>query len=103
MNLKSIKEKFFTLIKFISTILITTAIGLESWNIYSQLTYHQIPNIINPILWLGRLILIAHLIEGIIAAFSAPSKGEIPLKYGTYTFFVGTVGLFELFKSASKN
>ena len=103
MNSKFIKEKLFPPIKVISTVLITSAIGLELWNIYTQLNYHQIPNILNPILWLGRLALIAHLIEGIIAAFSAPSKGEIPLKYGTYTFFVGTVGLFELFTSPSKN
>ncbi len=97
MKLKYIKDKFFPVIKVISTVLITSAISLELWNIYRQLNSQQIPNILHPILWLGRLALIAHFIEGIIAAFSASSKGEIPLKYGTYTFFVGTVGLVELF------
>lgn len=38
-----------------------------------------------------------HFIEGIIAAYKAPLKNKIPINYGIYTFFVGTVGLLELF------
>ncbi|MEQ9357174.1 MAG: hypothetical protein RIG63_18605 [Coleofasciculus chthonoplastes F3-SA18-01] len=35
--------------------------------------------------------------EAIIAAVYAPSRQKTPIVYGTYTFFVGTVGLLELF------
>lgn len=39
----------------------------------------------------------SHFIESIIAAFYAPSRKKMPIKYATYTFFVGTIGLLELF------
>ncbi|HEY9666326.1 MAG TPA: hypothetical protein V6C91_05945 [Coleofasciculaceae cyanobacterium] len=38
-----------------------------------------------------------HFVEGFIAAYKAPSRKKMPFQYGTYTFFVGTVGLLELF------
>jgi len=38
-----------------------------------------------------------HLVEAIIAAAYAPSRQKKPIVYATYTFFVGTVGLLELF------
>ncbi|WP_017747601.1 hypothetical protein [Scytonema hofmannii] len=43
-----------------------------------------------------RFAVTIHFIEGIIAAFYAPSRKKVPIQYGTYTFFVGTVGLLEL-------
>ncbi len=39
----------------------------------------------------------SHFIEAIIAAFYAPSRKKMPIQYATYTFFVGTIGLLELF------
>jgi hypothetical protein len=39
----------------------------------------------------------AHFLESIIAAYYAPSKDKIAFQYAVYTFFVGTVGLIELF------
>jgi hypothetical protein len=48
--------------------------------------------------YLGRLALIGHAIEGLIAAVYAPSKGKSPLSMGIYTFFVGAFGLMELFQ-----
>jgi len=38
-----------------------------------------------------------HFIEAIVAAFYAPSRKKMPIRYATYTFFVGTIGLLELF------
>ncbi|MGB3615967.1 MAG: hypothetical protein WBA10_19390 [Elainellaceae cyanobacterium] len=46
-----------------------------------------------------RFVLICHGVEGAIAASFASSRHQSPIKYGVYTFFVGTVGLLELFKS----
>ncbi|MBD2451562.1 hypothetical protein H6G76_31485 [Nostoc sp. FACHB-152] len=92
-----LKKTLATIVKVISTILITAAIGLEVRNIYAVLNHNQIPSSLNPIVWLERFVLTAHLIEAAIAAFYASTKNKIPIKYATYTFFVGTVGLLELF------
>ncbi|MEH2297760.1 MAG: hypothetical protein V7K88_01480 [Nostoc sp.] len=97
MDLKFIKRNIFTFVKIISTVLITSAIGLESWNIYALITNNHLPSSLNPIFWIERFAMISHFIEGIIAAFYAPSKKKMPIKYATYTFFVGTIGLLELF------
>ena len=99
MNLKFIRRDIFTFVKIISTVLITSAIGLESWNIYAVITNSNVPSILNPIFWIERFAMTTHFIEGIIAAFYAPSRQKIPIKYATYTFFVGTIGLLELFSS----
>ncbi|WP_152588678.1 hypothetical protein [Nostoc sphaeroides] len=97
MNLKLIKRYIFTFVKIISTILITSAIGLESWNIYAVITNTNLPSSLNPIFWIERFAMTSHFIESIIAAFYAPSRKKMPIKYATYTFFVGTIGLLELF------
>ena len=96
------KHKLFLLIKVTSTILITGALGLESWNIYLHLTNGSLSTQLHPVLWLGNLALVVHGIEGIIAAFNANTRHENPLNYGIYTFFVGFVGLQELFAKSSE-
>ncbi|MCC5643752.1 hypothetical protein LC607_12505 [Nostoc sp. CHAB 5824] len=102
MNLKFIKRDIFTFVKIISTVLITSAIGLELWNIYAVITNSNIPSSLNPIFWIERFAITSHFIEGIIAGFYAPSRKKIPIKYATYTFFVGTIGLLELFDQQDK-
>lgn len=97
MNLKSINKNILSFVKIISTVLITSAIGLESWNIYAVITDSYVPSSLNPIFWIERFAITSHFIEGIIAAFYAPSRKKMPIKYATYTFFVGTIGLLELF------
>ncbi|BDI18700.1 hypothetical protein ANSO36C_45020 [Nostoc cf. commune SO-36] len=97
MDFKFIKKKIYTIVKIISTVLITSAIGLESWNIYALITDTNVPSSLNPIFWIERFAMTSHFIEGIIAAFYAPSRKKMPIKYATYTFFVGTIGLLELF------
>ncbi len=96
------KQKLFYLIKIASTILITFALGLEFWNIYLHITNNALPTQLNPILWLGSIALIAHVVEGIIAALNANSRDKNPIAYGIYTFFVGFVALQELFDLSSK-
>jgi hypothetical protein len=97
MDLKLIKKKIYTFVKIISTVLITSAIGLESWNIYALITNTNVPSSLNPIFWIERFAMMSHFIESIIAAFYAPSRKKMPIKYAAYTFFVGTIGLLELF------
>jgi hypothetical protein len=103
MSLKQIKKKALSVIKFISTILIISAIGWELVNIYAALNNQKMPSNLNPLFWLGRFALVAHLIEGIIATVYASSKKKAPIQYGIYTFFVGTVGLWELFTESNED
>lgn len=95
MNILSAKQ-FFLPIKVVSVVLISSAIGLELGNIYAFITNNQIPNFLHPVLWIGRFAVTVHFIEAIIAVFYARSRKNMPIQYGIYTFFVGTVGLVEL-------
>ncbi len=99
MTLNILKTKFSNWIKVFSTILIISFIVWELGNIYASLSESQIPQSSQIIYWVERPILIIHLIEGIIAASYSADKQKNPLIYGTYTFFVGTIGLWELFKN----
>ncbi|HIK30837.1 MAG TPA: hypothetical protein IGS17_11485 [Oscillatoriales cyanobacterium M59_W2019_021] len=86
-------------IKVLSTVLITGAIALELWNLYTH-GFEQFDRF-QPLIGFERFALLAHLGEGAIAAFYAPRKGEKPIRFAIYTFFVGTIGLFELFDRSS--
>ena len=99
MNLNNIKQKLFPIIKIISTALITSAIGLELWNLQTSITNNQLPSILTPALIIAHIALSAHFIEAIIAAYYAPTRNQTAIKYATYTFFVGTVGLLELWEN----
>ena len=90
MKLELIDKKYITSIKIISIVLISSAIALEIWNI---ITRGQIANSLRIIFTIERIAVISHFIEGIIASFYAKNK----LSYSIYVFFVGTVGLLELF------
>ena len=97
MNSQDTKKRIFTLIKGISIVLMSSAIGLELWNIYALISNSKLPSGLNLVFWIERFAVTVHFVEGVIAAAYAPSRKKIPLTYGTYTFFVGTVGLLELF------
>lgn len=90
------KSRISQLIKIFATVLILVALGLESWNIYLHGHNSSVPDNFSTALWLGHIALIAHGIEGLIAASKAGSKGKNPFIYGIYTFFVGFPGLQEL-------
>lgn len=98
------KQKIIlSLIKIVSTILITCALGLEIGQIYLRLTDISFPNKLYPVLWLASIALIGHLIEGAIAAWKANSYHKNFITYGIYTFFVGFVGLWELSQEIASN
>jgi S-adenosylmethionine:tRNA-ribosyltransferase-isomerase (queuine synthetase) len=99
MYLKFIKKKIFPVIKVISILVISSAVILEIWDIQALITNSHLPNSLHPVLLIARFALSAHFAEAIIAAYYAPSKNQMPIKYGTYTFFVGTVGLLELWEN----
>ncbi|MFB2836456.1 hypothetical protein [Floridanema evergladense] len=93
------KKKLGSLLKVISPVVTIAAIALELWNLEARLTTNQFKSSLMPILWLGHLVIAVHLIEAVVAAIYAPTKQHQPIRYGIYTFFVGTVGLWELFES----
>ncbi len=90
------KQKLFSIIKITSTILITSALGLEIWQVYLRLTDASLPSKLYSVSWLASIALIGHLIEAVIAACQASSCHKNFITYGIYTFFVGFVGLLEL-------
>ncbi|MGQ4646313.1 hypothetical protein [Lyngbya aestuarii] len=94
---QSKKQSLFSFIKVISTVLIASAIALELGNIYATITNIKVPLSLEPCFLIGRFAMAIHFVEGVIAAFNSPSRKQTPIKYGVYTFFVGTVGLLELF------
>ena len=94
----SIPKLVLITIKITATILIIGALGLELGNIFVGTDNMMLLNVPLPLLWLGRFALVAHFIEAIIAFIYAPSRNQSAIASGIYTFFVGTVGLLELFE-----
>ncbi len=90
MKLEPSEKKNYHAIKISSILLVSIAIALETWNL---ITRAEIAEHFTVIVTLERVMLISHFVEGIISAFYTENK----LKYGIYVFFVGTVGLLELF------
>ena len=97
------KPQVLSAIAIISTVLITSALGLVGGKIYLQLQGKSLPDSLNTIFWLASIALIAHAIQGAIAAFKANSSDLNPVTYGIYTFFVGTVALLKLSETNSKS
>jgi hypothetical protein len=84
------------IIKIASSLITTSALGLSGWNLFLHSQGESLPPNLTSLFWVGSFILVAHGIEGAIAAFTARSHHKNPLLYGVYTFFVGFVGLQEL-------
>ena len=96
------KPQVSNAIAIISTVLITGALGLVGGKVYLQLQDKSLPDGLNTLFWLASIALIAHGIQGAIAAIKANSSNLNPVTYGIYTFFVGTVGLLRLSEANSK-
>jgi hypothetical protein len=101
MTIVEIKQTIFPLIKVTSIVLISGALGLEAWRLSMLPISEETLNFLTPVYWLGRLGMAAHFIEAMIAVLYTASRGKNPLRYSVYTFFVGTVGLIELFEQTS--
>ncbi|MGF1514141.1 MAG: hypothetical protein ACFB5Z_10660 [Elainellaceae cyanobacterium] len=86
-------------IKLLSIALMSLALGLE----IAKLSPWTLPPIPAALLTTARAALIIHLLEGAIAVAAAIIYRKPALRYGPYTFWVGTVGLVEIFKHASKS
>lgn len=89
-----------TAIKSLSTGLITAILALQLWTLWTQ---EQLSDRLHLVLTIGYGVLALHAIEGILAAFYAPSRAKQPLSYGLYTFFVGFPSLLELFYCSHPN
>lgn len=88
-------------IKIASSLVITSALGLFGWNLFLHLQGASLPPNLTSLFRLGSFILVAHGVEGAIAAFKAAACNQKPLVWGVYTFFVGFVGLQELVNQES--
>lgn len=83
-------------IKITSTVVITGALGLESWNLYGGFPQGQTSAFWQVLLMLVHLGLLVHLIEGIVAVYLSPRHQA--LQSGVYTFFTGTLSLWEIYQ-----
>lgn len=77
-------------------------VGLESWHLYTTIQPAAFPASLLPVLHWGRLPVVAHLVEALIAIAVALQRGKAALTAGIYTFFVGTVGLLEVLAAAGE-
>ncbi|MGB3495157.1 MAG: hypothetical protein WBA57_20680 [Elainellaceae cyanobacterium] len=91
-----------TLIKVTSIVLMSGAIALGGVTLYAVLSHQSVPSIPAPLLALGGFAVVAHLLEAIVAANLAPSRQKAVIPYAIYTFFVGTIGLQELWMIEAK-
>ncbi|HEY9640185.1 MAG TPA: hypothetical protein V6C57_06855 [Coleofasciculaceae cyanobacterium] len=91
------QQRLFLLIKCLSILLITGAIGLNLWQLQSGVTQSRTLAVPPFVVWVSQFALAAHGLEGVIAAVYASRQQKSPFFYAIYTFFVGTVGLVELF------
>jgi len=88
---------FYAVIKVLSIGLIGSAIAFELWNIATAPDWATFPALLPKLVWLGRLAMAVHLVEGIVAGLMVRDRPELSSwGYGFYTFWVGTVGLQEL-------
>jgi hypothetical protein len=85
-------------IKVLSTSLITGALGLELGHLAARFMGLEPMAGLAMVFWISRVALVIHAVEGAIAAAYAPARARSALRYGIYTFFVGTVGLVELWQ-----
>lgn len=83
-------------IKITSTVVITGALGLEVWNLSGGFQQNEMSGFWQILLILVHFGLLAHLIEGILAGFLSPRHQA--LQAGVYTFFTGTVSLWEIYQ-----
>jgi hypothetical protein len=89
-------QKVSTVIKITSTLLISSAISLEIWKIAADFTNSELPDLPPLLFVISRSAITVHAIEGAIAAIYTPDKTKV-LQEGIYTFFVGTLGLLEIY------
>lgn len=91
------KQTVYSVIKVLSIGLIGSAIAFELCNLATAPNWATFPPLWPKLIWLGRVIMATHLVEGIVAAVLVRDRPELnSLSYGFYTFWVGTVGLQEL-------
>ena len=83
-------------IEVISSLVISASLGLSAWNLSLHLQGKTLPSNLTAFAWLAIAALVAHGIEGAIAASKARAYNFNPWLYGIYTFFVGYVGLQKL-------
>lgn len=94
-----VSDRLLNPVKVFSSVLVFGALGLELWNILAGGSLFSDWKLV---FYLGRLVLVSHGLEAIIAVVYAGSKGQSPVVTGIYTFLVGTVGLMELFQPREK-
>ena len=92
-------KRLIPVIKVLSIVLIAAAILLELWMVTTGTDRRQTSSTWFWLITLERFALVAHAIEGTVAAGIAPSRQRSPLLAWIYVFGVGTVGLQEIWQA----
>ena len=101
MQLKSVNPVWVKLIKIVSPLVMMVALLIDGAIAYHWQHGLLIPKSYQALGAIGSVAVLAHTIEGIIAATLAHKKGLNPFRYGVYTFLVGTVAFLDLMDSES--
>lgn len=81
------------MIQVASCIAIASALVLVSAKLIGRISAGSV---VDTLFWIASVALVAHVIEGIIAAVLASKLGESPLKAGFFVFWTGIGGLSPL-------
>ena len=83
-------------IKILSPIVIIGAMLVDGAIAYQWIQGYAIPKIYSVIGIIGSVALVAHALEGLVAGLIARRKKVNALKYGVYTFLVGTLAVIDI-------
>ncbi len=96
LQMTSINPIWVRLIKIVSPILIIGALYIDGTIISQMLEGRDISKMFIALGGVGSVVIVAHALEGIVAGAMAHKQGLNPLRYGIYTFLVGTVAFIDL-------
>ena len=96
LELKQVNPIWIKLIKILSPIVMIGAIIMDLTIAYRWNQNLEIPKLFKALGAVGSVALTVHTFEGIIASTMAKAKGLNPLRFGIYTFLVGTVAFVDL-------
>ncbi|NJN23438.1 MAG: hypothetical protein HC810_02280 [Acaryochloridaceae cyanobacterium RL_2_7] len=99
-ELNEVNPVWINLIKILSPMVMIGAIAIDLTMAYRWNQHLEIPKLLKALGALGTVALTVHLFESIIASAMARKQGLNPLRFGLYTFLVGTVAFVDLLEDA---
>ena len=99
MLLQSVNPLWIKLVKILSPVVMLVALGVNGMIAYDWQQGLGVPKVYQVLGAMGSVALLVHFVESVVAAIIALRQGLNPLRYGIYTFLVGTVAFLDLMKT----